>query len=168
MKQLDRRQGRRAVIWTLRGVILDSRNLVPSTPLSEFYPLWAGLATPIQAGEVEHQLPAFEREGGLAMSDHESGTQWDLPFGWAPTHWFVIQGLKRYGFIDDSTRLAEKFRHTVEANYLLDGTIREKYNVINGSASIAVDVGYKSNVIGFGWTNGVYARLTAEKQQIAP
>ena len=33
MKQLDRRQGPRAVIRALRGVILDSRNLVPSTPL---------------------------------------------------------------------------------------------------------------------------------------
>jgi len=33
MKQLDRRQGHQAVIRALRGVILDSRNLVPSTPL---------------------------------------------------------------------------------------------------------------------------------------
>lgn len=95
--------------------------------VSEFYPLWSGLATPNQAKKVEQQLPTFEREGGLAMSDRESGTQWDLPFGWAPAHWFAIEGLRQYGFSDDSTRLAEKFRHTVEANYLLDGTIREKY-----------------------------------------
>jgi len=127
--------------------------------LSEFYPLWAGLATAEQARSVEQQLPIFERQGGLAMSDKDSGMQWDLPFGWAPTHWFAIEGLSKYGFSNDSTRLAEKFCHTVEANYLLDGTIREKYNVVDGSANIAVAAGYKSNVIGFGWTNGVYARL---------
>jgi alpha,alpha-trehalase len=128
--------------------------------LSEFYPLWAGLATPAQAKKIEQQLPTFERQGGLAMSDHESGTQWDLPFGWAPTQWFAVEGLRKYGFIEDSTRIAGKFRHTVEANYLLDGTIREKYNVVDGSANIAVAAGYRTNVIGFGWTNGVYSRLT--------
>jgi len=127
---------------------------------SEFYPLWAGLASPAQAANVERQLPTFEREGGLAMSDRESGTQWDMPFGWAPVHWFAIEGLRKYGFADDSNRLSEKFRHTVEANYLLDGTIREKYNVVDGSANIEVAAGYKANVVGFGWTNGVYARLT--------
>lgn len=135
--------------------------------ISEFYPLWAGLATPNQAEKVAHQLSTFEREGGLAMSDEESGTQWDLPFGWAPTNWFAIEGLEKYGFVDDSARLSEKFRNTVETNYLLDGTVREKYNVVDGSANIAVAAGYKANVIGFGWTNGVYARL-AQMRQTAP
>lgn len=127
---------------------------------TEFYPLWAGLATPKQAIKIRNQLPTFEREGGLAMSDLESGTQWDSPFGWAPAQWFAIEGLRRYGFLDDSTRLARKFRYTVDTNYLRDGTIREKYNVVDGSANIAVSAGYKTNVIGFGWTNAVYAKLT--------
>jgi alpha,alpha-trehalase len=137
----------------------------PYRYVSEFYPLWAGLATPTEAANVEHQLPTFEREGGLAMSDRESGTQWDMPFGWAPAHWFVIEGLRKYGFTNDSNRLSNKFRHTVEANYLLDGTIREKYNVVDGSANIAVAAGYKANVIGFGWTNGVYERLAHQPKE---
>ena len=127
---------------------------------TEFYPLWAGLATPEQAKKTADQLPTFERDGGLAMSNFDSRTQWDSPFGWAPAHWFAIDGLRRYGFLSESTRLAQKFLHTVDTNYLHDGTIREKYNVVDGSANIAVSAGYKTNVIGFGWTNGVYANLT--------
>ena len=37
--------------------------------------------------------------------------------------------------------------------------MREKYNVVSGTANIAVAAGYKSNVIGFGWTNGVYLKM---------
>ena len=66
--------------------------------ITTFYPLWAGLATPAQAAAVRRNLPLFEHEGGLAMSDRVSGTQWDLPYGWAPTNWFAIAGLARYGF----------------------------------------------------------------------
>src|ERR1700730_3235739 len=61
--------------------------------LTAFYPLWAKLATPQQAAAMEHHLSLFEHDGGLAMSDNDSGTQWDLPFGWAPTHWLAIKGL---------------------------------------------------------------------------
>ncbi len=44
-------------------------------------------------------------------------------------------------------------------NFPRDGTIREKYNVVDGSANIAVAAGYKENVVGFGWTNAVYLML---------
>jgi alpha,alpha-trehalase len=37
--------------------------------------------------------------------------------------------------------------------------MREKYNVVSGSANVAVATGYKSNVVGFGWTNGVYLQM---------
>jgi alpha,alpha-trehalase len=127
--------------------------------LTTFYPLWAGLATKQQAAALRNHLSAFEHEGGLAMSDANSGTQWDLPFGWAPTNWLTIKGLAQYGFIGDSVRVAEKFSHTILQNFLADATIREKYNVVSGSANVAVATGYKSNVVGFGWTNGVYLQM---------
>jgi alpha,alpha-trehalase len=97
----------------------------------------------------------------MAMSDRDSGTQWDMPFGWAPTNWIAVQGLASYGFKDDAARIAEKFTKTVETNYTADGTIREKYNVVSGSANVKVAAGYKTNVIGFGWTNGVYLKMRA-------
>ncbi len=124
-----------------------------------FYPLWSGMASAVQAKAVAGHLSLFEHEGGLAMSDDASGTQWDLPFGWAPTNWLAVSGLSRYGFSADASRVATKFMTTVRQNFLLDGTIREKYNVVSGSANVKVAAGYKSNVVGFGWTNGVYLMM---------
>jgi alpha,alpha-trehalase len=139
--------------------------------ITAFYPLWANLATPQQAAAMEHHLSLFEHDGGLAMSDYNSGTQWDLPFGWAPTHWLAIKGLAQDRFPVDASRIAGKFSQTILLNFLTDGTIREKYNVVNGSANVAVATGYKSNVVGFGWTNGVYLQmhdlLTHKSQQAA-
>jgi alpha,alpha-trehalase len=127
--------------------------------ITAFYPLWAGLATKQQAVELHKHLPEFEHDGGLAMSDTNSGTQWDLPFGWAPTNWLAIKGLAQYGFTQDASRIAGKLSQTILQNFLNDATIREKYNVVSGSANVAVATGYKSNVVGFGWTNGVYLQM---------
>lgn len=127
--------------------------------VTTFYPLWAGVASKQQAALVRAHLGVFERAGGLAMSNVVSGVQWDAPYGWAPTNWLAVRGLANYGFGDDAMRIAHKFDMTVLDNFDRDGTIREKYNVISGSANIAVAAGYKSNVVGFGWTNGVYLKM---------
>ncbi len=128
--------------------------------VTAFYPLWAGLASPKQATAIEHNLSLFEHEGGLAMSDKDAGVQWDLPFGWAPTNWLAIKGLAQYGFTSDASRISNEFSQTILQNFLRDGTIREKYNVVSGSANVKVSAGYKSNAIGFGWTNGVYLQMS--------
>ena len=60
----------------------------------------------------------------------------------------------------DATRIATNFSQTVLENFLRDGTIREKYNVVSGSANVDVATGYKSNVVGFGWTNGAYLQMS--------
>ena len=126
--------------------------------VTAFYPLWAGLASPEQAASMQRHLALFEHEGGLAMSDDDTGTQWDLPYGWAPTNWLAVKGLAQYGFKKDAERLASKFNAAILQNFLHDHTIREKYNVVEGSANVAVATGYKSNVVGFGWTNGVFLK----------
>lgn len=127
--------------------------------LTMFYPLWAGAASTAQASAVHAHLTFFEQAGGLAMSDDVSGVQWDAPFGWAPVTWVAVSGLEKSGFDDDARRIARKFDATVLENFERDGTIREKYNVANGSANVQVAAGYKSNVVGFGWTNGVYLKF---------
>ncbi|MGC1548130.1 MAG: trehalase family glycosidase [Rhodanobacter sp.] len=133
----------------------------PSTEpyLTTFYPLWARVAAPQQASAVRATLPLFERMGGLTMSQHNSGVQWDEPFGWAPTNWLAVAGLDAYGFHDDARRIAGEFTGTVDRSFASDGTIREKYNMVNGNADVKVSAGYTENVIGFGWTNGVYLKL---------
>jgi alpha,alpha-trehalase len=127
--------------------------------LTTFYPIWAGAASKEQAAAVQKHLPDFERPGGLALSDTTSGVQWDQPFGWAPTTWLAVDALELAGFHTDAARIARAFSATVQDNYQRDGTIREKYNVVSGSANVQVAAGYKSNVVGFGWTNAVYLKL---------
>ena len=127
--------------------------------LTTFYPLWAGAATAAQAAAVRSHLNLFEQDGGLQTSDVISGVQWDAPYGWAPITWLAVSGLDRNGFHDDAARIARKFTATILDNFLRDGTIREKYNVASSSANVKVATGYKSNVVGFGWTNAVYLQL---------
>jgi alpha,alpha-trehalase len=126
---------------------------------STFYPLWTGLASKEQASAVRGNLKRFEQKGGLAMSDRETGVQWDLPYGWAPIQLLAVEGLRRYGFEDDANSIASRFLSTVLENFRRDGTIREKYNVVTGSSEAKVTAGYQTNVVGFGWTNGVFVEL---------
>jgi alpha,alpha-trehalase len=126
---------------------------------SSFYPLWTGLATPQQAQALQRNLGTFEKPGGIAMSDQITGVQWDLPYGWAPLQLITVEGLRHYGFNTDADRISQNFVSTVFENFQRDGTIREKYNVVTRSSEANVTAGYKTNVVGFGWTNGVTLEL---------
>jgi alpha,alpha-trehalase len=130
-----------------------------------FYPLWAGVATPEQARALANNLARFEHPGGLAMSRNESKTQWDYPYGWAPIQLLAAEGFRRYGFTEEADRISYKFLSTVLENFRRDGTIREKYNVVTRSSETQVTVGYSENVIGFGWTNGVFLELLRQLPQ---
>jgi len=127
--------------------------------ISSLYPLWAGVATREQAMQMEGKLSLFERPGGLAMSNTNSGMQWDEPFGWAPTNWIAVAGLATYQYRDDALRIAREFAGSVDRGLAADGVIREKYNVEAGTADVKVTAGYKANQVGFGWTNAVYLKF---------
>jgi alpha,alpha-trehalase len=126
---------------------------------SMFYPLWTGWATPEQANAVARHLSVFERAGGIVTSPYETGVQWDFPYGWAPLELIAVEGLRNYGRNEDADRIARKFISTVMENYQRDKTIREKCNMVTRSSEINVTAGYQSNVVGFGWTNGVVLAL---------
>ncbi len=126
---------------------------------SMFYPLWAGLASKKQASALEKHLSILNRPGGLSCSDYQSGLQWDLPFGWAPLQYFAMEGFKRYGDASDARLIATEWTRTVSSSFDTEGTIHEKYNVVSGNADVQVTAGYKTNLIGFGWTNGVYLEM---------
>jgi alpha,alpha-trehalase len=127
--------------------------------ISTFYPLWAGAADDAQAKAVVEHSHSLIHPGGIAMSDTHSGVQWDLPYGWAPTTWFAVAGLVDVDASNEARSIAAAFMHTVEDGYKTDATIREKYNVLTGSTDVQVATGYKTNVVGFGWTNSVYLRF---------
>jgi alpha,alpha-trehalase len=124
-----------------------------------FYPLWAGLATPEQARSLVKNLRLFEQAGGLAMSTKATGVQWDYPYGWAPIQLLAVEGLRRYGYNVEADRISYKFLSMVLTNFVRDGNIREKYDVVSDSSNFKLTVGYRENVVGFGWTNGVFLEL---------
>jgi alpha,alpha-trehalase len=123
------------------------------------YPLWAGLATPQQAKAVESNLKLLDHPGGLAMSTEDSGTQWDLPYGWGNIEMLAVGGLRRYGDNADADRVSYEFLSMVAENFRRDGNIREKYNVVTHSSEAHVELGYQMNVVGFGWTNAAFLEL---------
>jgi alpha,alpha-trehalase len=139
--------------------------------LTTFYPLWAGIATREQAAAVEHNLPLFEKPGGLQTSAEISGNQWDAPFAWAPLQMIAVEGLRRYGYTADAERITREFLSMVFEEYQKRGIIVEKYDAVRRSIDVSrgIQFGYSSNEAGFGWTNAVftelYDKLPAEQQK---
>jgi len=130
--------------------------------VTAFFPMWAGIATAEQARAVLQHLPTFEKPGGLVMSPHETGGQWDFPYAWAPNQLVADEGIRRYGFGKEADRVSYEFLSTVAENFRRDGTIREKYNAVTRSSETQVTAGYHMNIVGFGWTNGVFLTLLRE------
>jgi alpha,alpha-trehalase len=160
-------------LWWPRSGVFADWDFTHSRPnqyayITSLYPLWAGVATQEEARQVVAKLALFERQGGLSMSNTDTGLQWDEPFGWAPTNWIAVAGLESSGFHGDAARLAQKFDQTVDRGFAHDGTIREKYNVVSANADVQVATGYKTNVIGFGWTNAVYLKMKGIAEKAMP
>jgi len=130
--------------------------------VTAFFPLWAGIPTPEQAHALMQHLPTFEKPGGLVMSPHETGGQWDFPYAWAPDQLVADEGIRRYGFSEDANRVSYEFLSTVAENFRRDGTIREKYNAVTRSSETQVTAGYHMNIVGFGWTNAAFLVLLHE------
>jgi alpha,alpha-trehalase len=151
-------------LWSPKqGLYFDynfmTRTLSTYDYATTFYPLWAGLASPEQAQAVVKNLSLFEQPGGLAMSRAESQAQWDYPYGWAPIQLLAVDGMRRYGYSADADRVAFNFLSMVMENFVTDKYIREKYNVVQRTSITHIVEGYSQNVIGFGWTNGVFLEL---------
>jgi alpha,alpha-trehalase len=149
------------------------------------YPLWAGLASREQARLlVERALPRFEAAGGLVagteasrgpVTEERPQRQWDYPFGWPPHQMLAWQGLLDHGFTEAAQRLAYRWLLMITRNAAdYNGTIPEKYDVVNRSHRVFVEygnVGTDFDYItreGFGWMNASYqvglTLLTAEQR----
>lgn len=162
------------LMWDqLRGMYFDydyakeKRGSVPS--LAAFFPLWAGLADEAQAKALVKSLRRFENKGGLATTDSQPlgkyvngalPTQWAYPNGWAPLHFIVVEGLKRYGYHEEARRIAVKWLKCNLGWFEKNGVFLEKYNVVNPEKPPAKGV-YPSQT-GFGWTNSIFERFAQE------
>jgi alpha,alpha-trehalase len=129
--------------------------------VTTFYPLWVGAADRRQAARIVANLHLFERPGGLLTSTYVSGSQWDAPYGWAPTEMIAIQGLRRYGYNKEADRVTTNFLSTILKEFIQHNTIVEKYDVERRESEVSAGLkfGYKSNEIGFGWTNAAFVEL---------
>jgi alpha,alpha-trehalase len=142
---------------------LDGGGRRPYPFATTFWPLWAGLAGPGPAARVRANLRLFERPGGVATSTTVTGAQWDAPFGWAPLQLFAVEGLRRAGDRAQADRIARAFLSMLLDDFERRGTLVEKYDVERRTSDVvgALQYGYASNEIGFGWTNGVALELLA-------
>jgi len=132
--------------------------------VTTFYPLWVGVADGKRAARIVANLDLFERPGGLLTSTYVSGSQWDAPFGWAPTEMIAIQGLRRYGYNKEADRVTANFLSTILKEFIQHNTIVEKYDVERRESEVSAGLkfGYKSNEIGFGWTNAAFTELYSQ------
>ncbi len=131
--------------------------------LAGYFPLWAGLATPEQAKKMQANLKVFEAPGGIANSGPdgllEPYRQWDYPNGWPNTTWIVFEGLRKYGFVEDAERIAQKWIDLNAKFYKDTGKFWEKYDVVN--CDIGKSGAYPTQD-GFSWTNAIFVRLLHE------
>jgi alpha,alpha-trehalase len=138
--------------------------------LAAFYTMWAGMASDEQARRLVDNLDKFEKTGGLTATTRplidtsvlfgSLKAQWAYPNGWAPLHYIVVEGLRRYGYHDEAKRVATKWTKNCLDWFDAYGVFLEKYNVVNVNKK-PVEGLYPSQT-GFGWTNAVLARFITD------
>jgi alpha,alpha-trehalase len=163
-----RRQSINRLMWDEQDGLYYDYNFVEKRVrrypfVTTFYPLWVGVADKRQAARIVANLHLFERPGGLLTSTNVSGSQWDAPFGWGPTEMIAVEGLRRYGYAKEADRISVNFLSMILKEFIQHNTIVEKYDVERRESEVSAGLkfGYKSNEIGFGWTNAAFTELYA-------
>ena len=123
---------------------------------------------PCRSGFLARTPPRTWRLGTTTTA---TGQQWDRPNGWAPLQYLAIEGLNSYGERDLAREIAERWIGKNSSGYAAAGVLVEKYDVEQGDGSGSGGGGggggeYQLQ-IGFGWTNGVLAKLMAEYPELA-
>jgi alpha,alpha-trehalase len=134
----------------------------PERTAATVYPLSFGIATPAQARAIAASIRRqFLMPGGLATTLKKTDQQWDRPNGWAPLQYLAVEGLQRYGENELAREIARRWIRTNLRSYAATGLLREKYDI---ESPVLRDAGGGEYAlqIGFGWTNGVLARLMSE------
>lgn len=123
------------------------------------YPLFFGCASGEQAKGVATAVRgALLKSGGLVTTPLATGQQWDAPNGWAPLQWIAVSGFNRYGERQLAESIAHHWLRNVGRVYRETGKLVEKYDVLSERGGGGGEYPLQD---GFGWTNGVTARLMA-------
>ena len=140
---------------------------------TNYYPLWAKLATDEQAEHLKNRLvETLKAKGGILSSSKASveefatsdvARQWDYPNGWAPHQMLIWKGLMNYGYEDLAQEFIYRWLWMITQNAVdYNGTIPEKYDVVSRTHKVYAEygnVGTEFDYItpsGFGWMNASY------------
>jgi alpha,alpha-trehalase len=116
--------------------------------------IFTQLATSEQSQSISEIIKNdFLQQGGIVTTLTQSSQQWDYPNGWAPLHWFTVQGLLNYHQNELAFTVMKRWLKNVENFYFREGKLMEKYDVCQ-RCGIAEGGEYDVQE-GFGWTNGV-------------
>lgn len=130
--------------------------------LAGVYPLFLEIAEEGQANKVATSLErVFLRPGGLVSTPHNTGQQWDAPNGWAPLQYMSIEGLRNYDKDELASEIKRRWLDLNQNVYENTYKLLEKYNVEDLSKESGG--GEYPTQDGFGWTNGVYQKLSKEE-----
>ena len=125
------------------------------------YPLFFEIANAEQANLVAKKVKdIFLKPGGVVTTPNNTGQQWDAPNGWAPLQWITIAGLRKYGHNELAKEIKNNWLLQNTAVYKRTYKLLEKYNVEDLSKKSGG--GEYPTQDGFGWTNGVYQKLSKE------
>ncbi|MUP46161.1 alpha,alpha-trehalase TreF [Gramella sp. BOM4] len=130
--------------------------------LAGLYPLFFEIASKKQAMEVAAKVEeVFLKPGGVVATPYQTGEQWDAPNGWAPLQWITIKGLRNYDHVELADTIQDRWTRLNSQVYDRTYKMLEKYNVEDLSKESGG--GEYPTQDGFGWTNGIYKRLTSEE-----
>ncbi|MVM40532.1 alpha,alpha-trehalase TreF [Spirosoma sp. HMF3257] len=163
----DRQKAIQQIFWNEEtGFFHDydavAKQQTAAITLAGVFPLFFKLATPEQATRVHDRLKAdFLQVGGWVTTINQTGQQWDWPNGWAPLQWIVYKALLNYGFTETANEGRDRWLALNDKVFRATGKMMEKYNVVD--AAITTGGGEYPNQDGFGWTNGVYLAMNANR-----
>jgi alpha,alpha-trehalase len=140
----------------------ESANTTGIYSLAGVYPLFFEISEEEQANKVAASIErVFLRPGGLVSTPHKTGQQWDAPNGWAPLQYMSIEGLRNYGKDQLASEIKQRWLNLNQNVYQKTYKLLEKYNVEDLSKESGG--GEYPTQDGFGWTNGVYQKLSKEE-----
>ena len=130
--------------------------------LAAAYPLFFLIPSQEQADRVAQKLKeSLLRPGGVVTTPNETGEQWDAPNGWAPLEWMTIKGLRNYNEDELASEITNRWLALNKKVYDNSFKMLEKYNVEDLSKKSGG--GEYPTQDGFGWTNGVFQKLSEGK-----
>lgn len=130
----------------------------PVPALTGIQVLSSGIATENQAERIKNNLCVFEREYGIAYTPETDDCrqyQWAYPAVWPPMVYMTVEGLMKYGYIEDAKRIAIKYLDTTLSIYENTGKLWEKTDAETGDVN---NVEYSAAAM-LGWTAGTFVYL---------